>query len=177
MHELEVEEGPNRGARYALSPGQATIGRDVSCEVSVIDERASRRHVRLELAQDGSVTVEDLESRNGTLLNGLPLLPGARAPLRAGDRIAIGSTVLVLAAGTGLDAASAPTVARTAVGTAGTTGRSVELRAPRDSARVLELVARLGALLSEGDRLGSALSAALEVAGGARAAILVLEGT
>ncbi|MBI3725372.1 sigma 54-interacting transcriptional regulator [bacterium] len=186
MLELEVEEGPNRGARYALVQGSATIGRDVACEVSVIDERASRKHAKLELTREGALTVEDQGSRNGTLLNGLPLEPGVKAPLAVGDRIAIGGTTLLLTASPGAALASSPTVGPTrairplvAPGEARPAGAS----GPRDPARVLSLLQKLGALLSSGAEdhdprgpLGCAPAAALEVAGGERAALLAAPG-
>ncbi|RLQ20669.1 FHA domain-containing protein [Seongchinamella sediminis] len=64
-----------------------TLGRKRDCEIVVDSTEASRRHARIRVAGD-RLTIEDLESTNGTLVNRRRL----RQPeqLRAGDIIAIG---------------------------------------------------------------------------------------
>jgi len=81
-----------------LSDGQAVsvrdgllLGRVAACDVVIADAKASRRHARL-ISESGVVEIEDLESSNGTLLNGKPV---DRRMLRDGDRIEIGKTVIV----------------------------------------------------------------------------------
>ena len=67
------------------------MGRLPACDVVLTDTKASRRHARLHVA--GSVVeVEDLQSHNGTLLNGKPV---QRRVLRDGDQIQIGTTTIV----------------------------------------------------------------------------------
>jgi len=63
-------------------------GRDEGCGVRLDEQSVSRRHARF-LVQDEVVTVEDLNSTNGTLVNG----KRAAGPvaLRAGDTVRIGS--------------------------------------------------------------------------------------
>jgi pSer/pThr/pTyr-binding forkhead associated (FHA) protein len=70
-----------------------TIGRDSACEVVVSDPEVSRRHARLE-ADRGVVFVRDLESRNGTFLNG-KLLRGV-IETRVGDEIDVGATRVIV---------------------------------------------------------------------------------
>ncbi len=67
------------------------IGRVAGCEIVVDDSKASRRHARLVVA-GGVVEIEDLDSSNGTLLNGKPV---SRRVLRGGDVVQIGKTQLV----------------------------------------------------------------------------------
>jgi pSer/pThr/pTyr-binding forkhead associated (FHA) protein len=55
------------------------------------DTGVSRRHAELHL-QDGTVTLVDLSSTNGTTINGRRV---DRARLTDGDRIGVGATVLV----------------------------------------------------------------------------------
>lgn len=86
-----VLAGPYAGRRFALDGG-ATIGRSEPAEITVDDPLISRRHARIEAADDGFI-VEDLSSRNGTFVNGAPI---KRAPLRFGDRLRVGSTLLLL---------------------------------------------------------------------------------
>lgn len=77
------------GKRIPLKDG-FVIGRVAGCDLVITDSKASRRHAKVHLA--GSVAeVEDLESANGTLLNGKPV---QRRVLRSGDVITIGTTQL-----------------------------------------------------------------------------------
>jgi len=63
------------------------LGRDAACDIVVHDRKASRRHATLHVA--GSVVeIEDLDSSNGTLLNGKRV---QRRLLRDNDRIQIGT--------------------------------------------------------------------------------------
>ncbi len=88
---LQIEQGPNQGSRYPLSDSGGTIGRHAEATIVVGDQRASRRHARLDL-NDGQVWLRDLGSANGTYLNGVQL----RQPtaLNPGDLITIGDTSL-----------------------------------------------------------------------------------
>jgi pSer/pThr/pTyr-binding forkhead associated (FHA) protein len=71
-----------------------TIGREPSNLIQILDRFASRFHAVIGLVEDRHVYFRDLNSRNGSSLDGQritePLL------LKHGDRIAIGSTALIL---------------------------------------------------------------------------------
>ena len=69
------------------------VGRDRSAELVLTDPEVSRRHARLE-TKGGVVYVRDLESSNGTLLNG-QLLRGA-IETREGDAIDVGTTRVIV---------------------------------------------------------------------------------
>ena len=60
--------------------------------LTIDDPMLSRRHIRIDLSGP-EPTLEDLHSRNGTQLNGRPLV--GRATLKDGDRIRIGTQELV----------------------------------------------------------------------------------
>lgn len=90
---LVVLTGSAAGRRHALGP-EETVGRGRAATLRIDDPQASRVHVRVRLGKDGA-TVEDLRSKNGTLLNGVPLERGERR-LRPGDELAVGETVLAL---------------------------------------------------------------------------------
>jgi len=77
------------GKRIPLKDG-FVIGRIPGCDLVITDTKASRRHARI-VVQGSLAEVEDLESANGTLLNGKPV---QRRVLRPGDQITIGTTVL-----------------------------------------------------------------------------------
>lgn len=66
------------------------LGRSGAIDIALADRLASRRHATVRLSEDGWV-LEDLESRNGTWLDGHPV---SRAALRDGSVIRIGMTEL-----------------------------------------------------------------------------------
>ena len=66
------------------------IGRSADCGVPLDDEKSSRHHARI-VVQVGVVEVEDLGSRNGTLLNGSRV---QRRMLRDGDVLTVGHSTL-----------------------------------------------------------------------------------
>jgi hypothetical protein len=87
-----------RGDSVELRPGEIVIGRDAGCHLRFNDPAVSRRHVRIVRRRD-EVFVEDLQSTNGTLVNGQ--VAAAPVVLRNGDVVAIGTrelTVLVVEA-------------------------------------------------------------------------------
>ena len=88
---LEIIEGPGSGKTLALT-GPVVIGRAEDADLVLEDGEASRHHVRITPHPDGSATVEDLESANGTFINQNELVgPGRVDP---GDELLLGVTVL-----------------------------------------------------------------------------------
>jgi sigma-B regulation protein RsbU (phosphoserine phosphatase) len=88
---------------YVTAPGMAakkvsldrpvtTIGRSSVNDLPISDKMLSRQHARIVRDSDGSLTVEDLGSRNGTFLNG-DRLTTVQA-LKPGDRITVGGVTL-----------------------------------------------------------------------------------
>lgn len=67
---LEVSWQDQGKRRISSFTSTFTVGRDASCDVSTLDPIASRNHVRFEHAGTGWMLV-DLDSSNGTLLNGV----------------------------------------------------------------------------------------------------------
>ncbi|MBX3181325.1 MAG: FHA domain-containing protein [Polyangiaceae bacterium] len=78
-----------------LHPGVTTLGRSADCRVSLDDPLVSREHAQLTVRGD-RVVLEDLGSRNGTLLNG-ERTTGA-CELRDNDRIRLGAQEFVFLA-------------------------------------------------------------------------------
>lgn len=87
------EDGHERSV--TLSRDTNTIGRLPQCEVTLADRGASRRHAQIRV-KDGAATLTDLGSTNGTEVNGHAVQTAA---LDDGDRITIGSTVMVYRSG------------------------------------------------------------------------------
>ena len=65
--ELFVVEGPDAGRSFALGP-QSVIGRDPTAAINLVDEEVSRRHAIISVGE-GTATVEDLGSSNGTYID------------------------------------------------------------------------------------------------------------
>ncbi len=91
--EIIVTSPDGHISHYPLADA-AVIGRHPECQIVLTDPMSSRRHCRVERLPDGKIFVIDNGSANGTLLNSEPLKD--RAPLKNGDTIQIGSTLLVL---------------------------------------------------------------------------------
>lgn len=90
---LEIVEGPEAGRQIPLA-GPVVLGRDPSAGVALQqDELLSRQHVRLTPEGDG-VRVEDLDSRNGTFVDGDQIFSPAH--LAPGGQLLLGVTVLQL---------------------------------------------------------------------------------
>ncbi|MEP7124372.1 MAG: FHA domain-containing protein [Byssovorax sp.] len=76
-----------------LAVGEFVIGRSTECQLSLDDPLVSRRHAVIKITRD-TVTVQDLGSRNGVLVNAVKI-EGERAVV-AGDKISIGSQEMLL---------------------------------------------------------------------------------
>lgn len=81
-----------------LVAGAFLIGRSADCQLSLDDPLVSRRHALL-LVTENSVSVRDLDSRNGVFVNG-SRIQGER-PLSPGDTVTIGSQHLTISLGEG----------------------------------------------------------------------------
>jgi hypothetical protein len=89
--DLDVMDRDGEREVSVLTP--AIVGRGADADVIVDDAEASRHHARLE-ADNGIVYVSDLESTNGTYLNGRRLRQAIE--IRPGDRIDVGTARLVV---------------------------------------------------------------------------------
>jgi len=92
---FQFTEGKYEGGEFVLPlNGQLIVGRDVSCDVAIIDAKVSRKHARI-WNGDGATYIEDTNSTNGSFLNGKILKPGTPHKLVPGDKITIGDSVFV----------------------------------------------------------------------------------
>jgi Nif-specific regulatory protein len=87
-----VIAGPSKDLTIPLPDGEATIGRDPANVVAIVDPSVSRKHCLLRREEDGRFSVKDLESRNGTLVNGNPV---KEQFLHHGDEIATGDSLFL----------------------------------------------------------------------------------
>lgn len=88
---LHVLQGPDKGRTYDTLGEPAVIGRS-SDQVHLSDHSASRKHCEVR-PDNGSWLLVDLNSSNGTYLNGQRILSPSR--LKHGDQIRVGNTLLV----------------------------------------------------------------------------------
>jgi DNA-binding NtrC family response regulator len=90
---LLVLTGDTSSRLEIAAQGVVQVGRDPQCEIVLDDAAASRRHAKLVNA-DGRLTVTDLDSRNGTQVNGERII-GAQV-LTRGDIVSIGSSHIIV---------------------------------------------------------------------------------
>ncbi|MFH8259904.1 FHA domain-containing protein [Streptomyces roseolus] len=90
---LVVRRGPNSGSRFLLDGELTTAGRHPQSDIFLDDFTVSRRHVEFRRRQDGSFTVADVGSLNGTYLNREPI--DTDVVLNNGDEVQIGKYRLV----------------------------------------------------------------------------------
>ena len=101
---LLVRKGAGAGALHHLT-GPVTLGRGTAADVMVPDEAVSREHAAVRI--DGAtVVVEDLDSSNGTRVNGTEV---SQARLEHGDLIQLGGTELEVRIEDDSGSASTPT--------------------------------------------------------------------
>jgi uncharacterized protein YraI len=88
--QVVVHAGPLAGKGFPISGDKMTFGRDPDSDISWDDSQVSRYHAQL-VRQGDQLILEDLESTNGTLVNGKPIIePHILQPV---DIISIGSSV------------------------------------------------------------------------------------
>lgn len=74
--------------RFPVRIGETLLGRSPYCSIVLEDPRVSRQHAAIRMTAEG-LSIQDLGSRNGTLVNG-QTVRGSRA-LQAGDVVQLGA--------------------------------------------------------------------------------------
>jgi transcriptional regulator with GAF, ATPase, and Fis domain/pSer/pThr/pTyr-binding forkhead associated (FHA) protein len=93
---LVATSGYSKGTAWPANGGSLLLGRDASNQIVVSDAAVSRRHCSVSEVASGVFELADLDSHNGTLLNGTQV---SRKTVNHGDRILIGSTEYVFLIG------------------------------------------------------------------------------
>ena len=85
---------PEESPTFKLKVKKVTnvVGREGTCDVYVESNQVSRRHCLLQVTERG-LLVKDLESTNGTFVNGIPMTDGY---INDGDRLSLGTYVMTL---------------------------------------------------------------------------------
>ena len=84
--------GPLRDSVFALPGSEVPVGRDPGNLLAIPDPSLSRRHCII-LPADSGFLIRDLDSRNGTYVNGVAIKEGS---LQHGDQISVGDSVFIL---------------------------------------------------------------------------------
>jgi pSer/pThr/pTyr-binding forkhead associated (FHA) protein len=87
---LRIRNGGFEGMTYPLEAEETLIGRNPNTDITLLDEGISREHALVLYDAEGDrYVVEDLQSTNGTKVNGKRV---RSAELHPGDTLQIGST-------------------------------------------------------------------------------------
>ncbi|MCZ6494485.1 MAG: ATP-binding protein [Planctomycetota bacterium] len=92
---LHVLQGPDRGMRFDLPADEPQLIGRSSESLPLTDSTVSRRHAEL-TPDDGKWFLRDLDSSNGTFVNGVRITK-YRVELSPGDQVRCGSTLLIFA--------------------------------------------------------------------------------
>ena len=94
---LHVVAGPDAGGIHLLQGGRVRLGRSAEADVPLDDPDVSRLHCAVTVTEGGTVTVTDLDSTNGTSVDGLRVAPGP-VLFKPGSVLRIGESTLRLEA-------------------------------------------------------------------------------
>jgi type III secretion system YscD/HrpQ family protein len=93
---LKVISGPNAGAEIGLQKNKEyTIGKDSNtCDIVFQDVSVSRNHAKLSISAQSELTIEDLGSKNGTLVNNIPIDKPQK--ITGQDLVQLGTTTFLI---------------------------------------------------------------------------------
>jgi pSer/pThr/pTyr-binding forkhead associated (FHA) protein len=95
MAKIRVLEGPMSGAEFELEKEVIFVGRSPGNDVRIDDHTVSKKHLKI-FSVESCYFIEDLKTKNGTVINGEPLDAGFTRLITENDRIQLGSTVIRL---------------------------------------------------------------------------------
>jgi hypothetical protein len=90
---LIVHEGERAGQRWTIREDEIIIGRGGECDLVLPERQVSREHIRV-FRSGASYYLEDLDSKNGTWVNGKQV-KNATVPLHDGDEIHLAMVVKI----------------------------------------------------------------------------------
>ena len=104
---LKVIEGAKEGTKVAIKKDRFLIGRSPKCHLCAGSTAISRKHCAI-LRSEAKVSLQDLGSRNGTLVNGKKITD--EVELASGDEIAVGPLKFLVTITHGISNAKKPQV-------------------------------------------------------------------
>ena len=81
-----AQSGLLNGQKWAVTR-EMTIGRDKGCDIQIPDRQVSRFHLRIIPSENSGISIKDLDSKNGTFVNGKKA--AGLCKLKDGDQIKI----------------------------------------------------------------------------------------
>ncbi|CAM0116763.1 type III secretion system inner membrane ring subunit SctD [Rhabdochlamydiaceae symbiont of Dictyostelium giganteum] len=93
---IKVASGPNSGAEFQMAYGKSyVIGKDAEmCDILLQDLSVSRQHAKIHVDKQGKLFIEDLDSRNKTVVRGEPVVDILE--LKSQDLVTLGTTVIMV---------------------------------------------------------------------------------
>jgi pSer/pThr/pTyr-binding forkhead associated (FHA) protein len=95
MTKLFIVEGPEKGQSFKIKGDIAYVGRSSDNDIQMKDRSVSRKHLKI-LKKSNQYFIEDLQSANGTFVDGKPLFSGDEFEVKEGLPITIGNMVVCL---------------------------------------------------------------------------------
>jgi len=95
MAKILVLEGPISGEQFDLDKEVVFVGRSQGNDIRIRDDAVSRRHLKI-FSVESCYFIEDLKTKNGTMINDEALDAGFARLITENDRIRLGSTVIRL---------------------------------------------------------------------------------
>jgi diguanylate cyclase (GGDEF)-like protein len=95
MIEIFIVKGPEQGRSFVISDQTAQIGRGAGNQICLDDPSVSRQHAKI-YGHNGQYFIEDLNSKNGTWVNGNAIRSNLKVQVQEGAPIAIGNVLVSL---------------------------------------------------------------------------------
>ena len=95
MDRLYILTGEDKGRSFELKKRPIYVGRSSKNDVRIKDKGVSRRHLRI-VPREGRYFIEDLQSTNGTFVDGAQINPGTGFEVKKGVPIVMGMSVICL---------------------------------------------------------------------------------
>ena len=95
MAKLHILAGPEKGKSFDLEDEVLIVGRGPESQIQIRDKSVSRRHMVIS-RREGKYYIKDLQSKNGTYVNGEQVEPGIELEIDQGIPIAAGRSLFSL---------------------------------------------------------------------------------
>ena len=92
MWAIKFLSGPKAGQEILLQKGLVTLGKSSSCQIQILASQISKKHAQITVTDRG-VLLEDLDSRNGTFIDGVQI---QSRDLKEGDCVALSDVIFEL---------------------------------------------------------------------------------
>ncbi|MBW1999900.1 MAG: FHA domain-containing protein [Deltaproteobacteria bacterium] len=98
MPKIYILNGPEQGKSFELDKDIISVGRARENDVQIQDKTVSRRHLEI-VRRENRYFARDLESLNGTFVDGRYIRPGEEVEIKEGSPIVLGMSVICLGRG------------------------------------------------------------------------------